>query len=200
MNLTLVASETFASGTTVFAPGLATIRAARPDAILVSALAQDAVFILKQRLHSGIPASTPIIGANGLNTAAIIRGAGPAAEGVIVGTAYDPGGTSARNRQFKAAFAQRYHHAPDVFAAQGYDGIYALAAALRHAHTTTDRRELRAALAALKHVPAVLSPSGYFSFTANREANLSPTVRIVRHGHFVRYPIQSFLDSRFGRT
>jgi branched-chain amino acid transport system substrate-binding protein len=188
MGSTLVATETFSSGTTQFGPGLATIRAARPDVILVSALAQDAVFILKQRLRAGIPAATPIIGANGLNTPAIIRGAGAAAEGVIVGTAYDPGGTSGRNRQFKAAFHQRYHHSPDVFAAQGYDGIYTLAAALRNAHTIDDRRALRAALAALKHVPSVLSPSGHFSFTANRESNLSPTVRIVRHGHFVRFP------------
>jgi branched-chain amino acid transport system substrate-binding protein len=110
------------------------------------------------------------------------------AEGIIVGTAYDPSGTSARNRHFRAAYVHRYGHTPDVFAAQGYDGIYALATALRHANTTRDRQALRAALAALKDVPAVLSASGHFSFSANREANLAPTVRIVRHGRFVRFP------------
>jgi branched-chain amino acid transport system substrate-binding protein len=188
MGLTIVATQTFASGATHFGPHLATLKAARPDAILVSALAQDAVLILKQRLQAGIPAGIPIIGANGLNTSAIIRGAGVAAEGVIVGTAYDPSGPSARNRHFHTAYVNHYHHTPDVFAAQGYDGIYALATALRHAHTTSDRRALRAALAALKDVPAVLSANGYFSFSANREANLAPTVRIVRHGHFVRFP------------
>jgi branched-chain amino acid transport system substrate-binding protein len=188
MGLTVVASQTFASGVTQFGPHLATLKAARPDALLVSALAQDAVLILKQRLQAGIPASIPIIGANGLNTSAIIRGAGVAAEGVIVGTAYDPSGTSARNRHFRAAYVHRYGHAPDVFAAQGYDGIYALATALRHANIPSDRRALRAALAALKDVPAVLSANGHFSFSANREANLAPTVRIVRHGHFVRFP------------
>jgi hypothetical protein len=51
-----------------------------------------------------------------------------------------------------------------------------------------DRQALRAALAALKDVPAVLSANGHVSFSANREANLAPTVRIVRHGHFVRFP------------
>lgn len=188
MGLSIVATETFASGTTQFAEQLATIKAARPDAILVSALAQDAVVILQQRLRMGIPATTPIIGANGLNTPAIIRGAGTAAEGVIVGTAYDPHGTSARNRHFRAAFYRRYRLVPDVFAAQGYDGIFALATALRHARTTDDRRALRPALAALRHVPSVLSPSGHFSFTPAREANLTPTVRIVRHGHFVHFP------------
>jgi len=188
MGLSIVATETFPSGTRQFTEHLATIKAARPDAILISALAHDAVVILRQRLQVGIPATTPIIGANGLNTPAIIRGAGRAAEGVIVGTAYDPDGTSARNRLFRAAFSRRYHLVPDTFAAQGYDGIYTLATALRRAHTTDDRRALRAALAALRHIPSVLSPSGHFSFTVAREANLTPTVRIVRHGHFVRFP------------
>jgi branched-chain amino acid transport system substrate-binding protein len=188
MDLSIVATATFASGTTQFATHLATIEAARPAVILISALADDAVFILKQRLQVGIPATTPIIGANGLNTPAIIRGAGTAAEGVIVGTAYDPDGTSARNRHFRAAFSRRYHLVPDTFAAQGYDGIYTLATALRHARTTDDRGALRAALAALRHVPSVLSASGHFSFTAAREASLTPTVRIVRHGRFVRFP------------
>jgi branched-chain amino acid transport system substrate-binding protein len=188
MGLTIVATQTFASGATHFGTPLATLKAARPDALLVSALAQDAVRILTQRLQVGMPARIPIIGANGLNTAALIRGAGVAAEGVIVGTAYDPSGPSARNRHFRAAYVHRYGHPPDVFAAQGYDGIYALATALRHAHTTRDRQALRAALAALQDVPAVLSATGHFSFSANREANLVPTVRIVRHGRFVRFP------------
>lgn len=188
LGLNIVASATFASGARQFAPLLDTIRVARPDAILIGALADDAVSILKQRFGAGIPARTTLIGANGLNTPAIIRGAGAAAEGVIVGTGYDPSSPAARNRHFIAAYSRRYHLAPDTFAAQGYDGIYALAAALRHVHTIGDRSELRAALAALRHVPSVLSPSGHFSFTAAREARLTPTVRIVRHGRFVHFP------------
>jgi branched-chain amino acid transport system substrate-binding protein len=188
MGISLVATETFASGTTEFATHLTAMANVRPDVILVSALAGDAVNILNQKLRAGIPAGTTIIGANGLNTEAVIRGAGVAAEGLIVGTIYDPSGTSTRQRHFKAAFAKRYHHAPDVFAAQGYDGIYALAMALRRANMTTDRRAVRDALAALKGVPSVLSATGQFSFTPGREANLVPTVRIVRHGEFVRFP------------
>jgi branched-chain amino acid transport system substrate-binding protein len=188
MGLMLVATRTFASGTTQFAPHLAAIAGARPDVILVSALAQDAVVLLRERLRAGIPATTPIIGANGLNTPALIRGAGIAAEGVIVGTAYDPDGPSPRNRRFKAAFGKRYHLAPDVFAAQGYDGIYTLATALRRAHTIDNRQSLRAALASLKDVPSVLAATGHFSFTPQREATLAPTVRIVRHGQFVPFP------------
>lgn len=188
MGLTLAASETFASGTTQFGRSLAAIEAVKPDAILVSALAQDAVSILKQRVEAGIPVATPIIGANGLNTPAIIRGAGSAADGVIVGTIFDPGATLARNRRFRAAFSNRYHEAPDVFAAQGYDGVYTIAAALRRANTIDDRRALRGALANLRDVPSVLSASGHFSINARREANLTPTVQIVRGRRFVRFP------------
>jgi branched-chain amino acid transport system substrate-binding protein len=106
---------------------------------------------------------------------------------VIVGTAYDPNAPTARNRHFEAAFARRYHQAPDTFAAQGYDGVYTLATALRQARTTSDRRALRAALTTLKGVPSVLSPTGHFSFSADREARMTPTVRIVRNGRFQRY-------------
>jgi branched-chain amino acid transport system substrate-binding protein len=187
LGIRMVTTQTFASGTTQFGPHLDAIKAARPQVILVAALAQDAVSILRQRLRAGIPATTPIIGANGLNTPSIIRGAGPAAEGVIVGTAYDPDNPSPRNRHFTATFDRHYHHAPDVFAAQGYDGISTLVTALRRSHTLDDREALRAALAGLTAIPSVLSPTGHFSFTAQREPTLAPTVRIVRHGQFVRF-------------
>jgi branched-chain amino acid transport system substrate-binding protein len=188
MGLTVVANETFASGATQFGHPLAAIASARPDAVLVSALAQDAVLILKQRVEAGIPAATPIVGANGLNTPAIIQGAGAGADGVIVGTIFDPSGAWTRNRHFRTGFVNRYHHAPDVFAAQGYDGISTVVMALRYANTISKRRELRTALANLKGVPSVLSADGHFAFTAKREANLAPIVRIVRHEKFVRFP------------
>jgi hypothetical protein len=65
--------------------------------------------------------------------------------------------------------------------------VYTVVTALRNARTTSDRRALRAALSILKNVPSVLSPSGHFSMSADREANLSPTVRIVRNGRFERF-------------
>lgn len=185
MGLVVVATETYSTGVQDFSAHLDRIKAARPDAILVAALAREAVLILKQRRQAGIPAGVHIIGANGLNTPAIIAGAGAAAEGTIVGTAYYAGGRSQHNRQFIAAYTGRYHRAPDVFAAQGYDGLHILAAALRHANTTRDRRALRAALAATKDVPVVLGAGSAFSFTAHREANLAPTVQVVHKGRFV---------------
>jgi branched-chain amino acid transport system substrate-binding protein len=145
------------------------------------------VLILKQRLVAGIPAIIPIVGANGLNTPAIIRGVRAAANGVIVGTIYNPSAASTRNLHFRAAFTHRYGHSPDLFAAQGYDGIYTLAAALRRAHTTDDRSGLRAALAGLKDVPSLLPATGHFSFTPQREANLTPAVQIVHRGEFIPF-------------
>lgn len=68
-----------------------------------------------------------------------------------------------------------------------YDGIYTLATTLRNAHMTANRRGLRTALASLEDVPSVLSASGHFSFTATRELDLTPLVRTVLHGRFVRF-------------
>jgi hypothetical protein len=69
---------------------------------------------------------------------------------------------------------------------RSHEGRYSMA--LRHANTTANRRALRAALATLNHVPSVLSATGRFSMTANREANLEPTIQIVRNGRFVHFP------------
>ncbi|HWE63164.1 MAG TPA: ABC transporter substrate-binding protein [Chloroflexota bacterium] len=187
LGLSIVATETYATGAQDFSAQLGRIKAAKPDAILVAALAQEGVLILKQRRRAGIAAGVHIIGANGLNTPAVIAGAGAAAEGTIVGTAYNSGGTTPRNRRFIAAYTNRYHHAPDVFAAEGYDGLHILAAALHNAGATGDRHAVRAALAAIANVPVVIGSGGTFSFTAQREAKLAATVQIVRNGRFVTF-------------
>ena len=57
MGLAMVATETYATGARDFSSHLATIKAAQPDALLVAALAQEAMLILKQRQLSGMPDS-----------------------------------------------------------------------------------------------------------------------------------------------
>ena len=74
-----------------------------------------------------------------------------------------------------------------MFGAQGYDGLHILAAALRSASAPGDRQAVRTALASLKDVPVVVGSTGSFSFTAQREANLTPTVQVVLHGRFQRF-------------
>lgn len=187
LGMRVVDTETFPTGARQFGSQFARIRAAKPDAVLVGALAQEGGTLLAQGRHSGLPATVRFIGANGMNAPTTLTRAGVAAEGLIVGTTWYASNPSPYNRDFIAAYTARYHRAPDQYAAQAYDGLHVLAAALRDAGASTGRDAVRAALATVRDVPVVLGSTGVFSFTAARDANLIPTVQVVRGGHFTAF-------------
>jgi branched-chain amino acid transport system substrate-binding protein len=187
LGLTVVDTETFATGDKDFSTQLTKIKGAHPDAILVGALAKEAVLILTQGRRLGIPARVHFIGGNGFNSPAIITGAGKAAEGAIAGTAWFANSEAPLNRRFVRAYRARYKKAPDQFAAQAFDGLHILAAAIKKADTTDDRKAVRNALATIKGVPVVTGASGTFSFTRTRDAAEVGTVQIIQNGQFVQY-------------
>lgn len=187
MKLTVVDTETFATADKDFSRQLTKIKDAHPDVILCGALAPAAVPILVQARQLGIPASVHFIGGNGFNSPAVISGAGNAAEGAIEGTAWFANGKATLNQKFISAYRARYGKAPDQFAAQAFDGVNIVAAALKAAHTTSDRKAVRGAMAALKPVPVVTGASGTFHFTSDRDAGEQGTVQIIQHGAFVAY-------------
>ncbi len=180
-------TETFATGDKDFSTQLTKIKGSKPDAILVGALAPEAVLILTQGRQLGIPTGVHFIGGNGFNSPAVISGAGKAAEGAIEGTAWFANGPSALNQSFVKSYKARYGKAPDQFAAQAYDGVNILAAAIKGAGTTSDRAKLRNALATVKNVPVVTGASGTFAFTATRDAGEAGTVQIIQNGQFAQY-------------
>jgi branched-chain amino acid transport system substrate-binding protein len=187
LNLSVVDSETFATGDKDFKIQLTKIKSAHPDAILVGALAPEAAQILTQGRQLGIPASVHFIGGNGFNSPAVISGAGSAAEGAIEGTAWFSGARTALNQRFVTAYKARYGKAPDQFAAQAFDGMNIMVAGVRLANTTGDRTALRDALARVTNVPVVTGASGRFSFTPTRDAGELGTVQIIQHGQFMHY-------------
>lgn len=187
MGIRLVDSETFTTRSTDFSAELVRIRDAHPDAVLVAALYRQAVQILRQGRRVGIPAAVHFIGGTSLNTPELLVGAGPAAEGVIASSQWSSQTMTAPNRRFVAAYRARYGRNPDRFAAQAYDSLNIVAAAIRTAETTSNRAAVRAALARIKGVPVVTGTTGTFSFTASREPDEQSLVQIVQHGRFVEY-------------
>ncbi len=148
--------------------------------MIVSALANEGTQIVVQARQLGL--SKPIIGGNGLNSPAIIKNAGQAAEGVIVGAAWNSANDAPENKRFIEAYKAKFANAePDQFAAQAYAGIYILAEALRIAGPNADRAALRDAMTRVKNVPTVLGP---FSFKENRDGDHPPVVQIVKDGKF----------------
>jgi branched-chain amino acid transport system substrate-binding protein len=174
----ITTEQTFSRDQTDFSVQLEEIAASRPDAVFVTAPSSAAASILVQARQHGLD-KTPIVGSNAFNSDAVLRTAGDAAEGLIVGSAWSASNPAPRNQQFIQAYRARYGVDPDQLAAQAYSGVYILAAAIHDSHSVSDPRAVRAAL---EQVKGLDTPLGQFSFTDAHDADYPATVQIVRLG------------------
>lgn len=186
--LEVVATETFAKGDIDFSAQLTKIKALRPDAVICSALVEEAANIILQARTLGIPANVHFIGGNGFNSQKISEIAGAAADGTITGSPWFLDDPNPRNRRFVAAYTKQFGTAPDQFAAQAYDALSIMAKALGTVKLTgdlgRDRTALRDALAKVRNLQGV---GGAFSFDANRDAEQKGRVLIVKDRRFTLY-------------
>ncbi len=193
-NVNVVDEETFAKGDTDFSAQLTKMLGMNPDALVVSALAAEAVQIINQARQQGY--TGPIIGGNGFNSPAVLKQAGANAEGLIVGGAWNPSNPnpSASSVQFAAAFTAANGHGPDQFAAQAYTGAWLMATAIRCANST-DAAAVNTALGNIKNME---TPLGSFSFDDKGEPSHEPIAQIVKDGKFV--PLASVMGGSMMAT
>lgn len=183
----IINEQTFSSTDSDYKAQLTAIKADKPDAIVVSALARPAQMILRQaRRDVGIDPRVAIIGGNGFNSQAVLKAAGDTAEGLVVGAAWNPNATDEQSKTFTRKYKAKYGKDPDQFAAQAYAGVYILYDAARHANLpgkslADARTAMRDSLKDTRNLQTVL---GSFSFTDKRDADHLPAVQIVRDGRF----------------
>jgi branched-chain amino acid transport system substrate-binding protein len=182
-DIQVLATETFNKNDSDFSAQLTKIKGLKPDAIIVSALAEEAAGIMSQGRQLGIPESVPFIGGNGFNSPKLAQLAGPAAEGAITGAAWLISNDTPGNKAFVEEYNKKYGTNPDQFAAQAYTGVYILANAIKTANSS-DSTAIRDAMAKIKDLDTVL---GKFSFDANREPVHSPVVQVIKNGKFELY-------------
>ena len=182
-DIQVLATETFNKNDSDFSAQLTKIKGLKPDAIIVSALAEEAAGIMSQGRQLGIPESVPFIGGNGFNSPKLAQLAGPAAEGAITGAAWLISNDTPGNKAFVEEYNKKYGTNPDQFAAQAYTGVYILANAIKTA-SSSDSTAIRDAMAKIKDLDTVL---GKFSFDPNREPVHSPVVQIIKNGKFELY-------------
>ena len=120
---------TFSKADTDFHALLDTVKKSNADAIVVSGLIDAAVPLVTQAREIGI--DTPIIGGNGFNSPALIKAAGAAAEGVIVGAAWNSASDNEQNVKFLKDYQAKFSAAPDQFSAQAYAGMQIIDHAVR---------------------------------------------------------------------
>ena len=174
----VVGTQTFAKPDRDYNAQLTALIAAKPDVLVVSALADNAASIVAQARQRGW--TGPVLGGNGFNSPAFIKNAGAAAEGVMVGTSWNSLSQDPANQKFLAAMKKAGVN-PDQFSAQAYTGVIILAEAIRQSGGKTGREDIEAGLGQLKDLE---TPLGKFSFTPGRDAQHEPSVQQVKDGKF----------------
>jgi branched-chain amino acid transport system substrate-binding protein len=183
----ILSEQTFGTNDVDFKAQLNAVKAENPDAIVVSALINPAKLITQQaRNDVGIAPEVHIIGGNGFNSPALIADTGGAAEGVVVGAAWNSASTEELSLQFIENYNKANSKNPDQFAAQSYSGVYIMYDAIKRADVEGKtleeaRTAIRDALKSTNDLPTVL---GDFSFTDKRDADHLPVVQIVQNGKF----------------
>ncbi len=169
---------TFSKADTDFRALLTEAKGHAPDAIVVSGLIEAAVPLVTQARELGIEA--PIIGGNGFNNPALMKQAGQAAEGVVVGAAWNSASDNPANTDFLAAYQQKYQAAPDQFAAQAHAGMMIIDSAIRSA-CNGERDAIKTGFGTIKDFSTVL---GDVTINAQRDIEHDAVVQVVKDGKF----------------
>jgi branched-chain amino acid transport system substrate-binding protein len=122
----------------------------------------------------------PIIGGNGFNNPQLMADAGEAAEGVVVGAAWNSSSDNPENQAFLEAFEAKFGSAPDQFAAQAYTGLMLIDEAVR-AGCSGERDAIKDGLAGIE---GAATPLGELSINENRDAEHEAVVQVVEGGTF----------------
>jgi branched-chain amino acid transport system substrate-binding protein len=131
---TLVFSRSYArvEGKTEFRDFIDELRSADPDIIFFAGLEPWAGDFFRTARQARL--QTPVLGAFS-DTPSMLEAAGPALEGAVFFDFYDPRASSPENQVFVAKFRKRFGRDPDTFAAQAYDAMMLLAAAVEKTHS-----------------------------------------------------------------
>lgn len=161
---TIVASESFVKGDVDFNTQLTSIKATDAEVIFVPAYYNDAAYITTQAAELGM--AIPFLGGDGWD-GVIAQSVDPAAlEGAVFLTPFNATSTDAKVQDFVAKYSEAYDATPDQFAADGYDSIYVIAAAMEKA-ASTESADLIAAMTQIE----VTGLTGNMTFNADGEPN-----------------------------
>ena len=191
LKIPVTTTETFAKGDVDFKAQLTKIKASHPDAIVLSALLAEGAPIMVQARQLGL--NVPFIGGNGMNSVKVFDLAKGASDDLWVGSPWSIENRTPANTRFIAAYTQAYKSPPDQFAAQAYDAMHIVAAALKTVKLGGDLAQERAALR--NALPAIKwdGATGPFAFRratdkagrpAGYDADQTPIVSVTKAGHY----------------
>ena len=174
----IVSDQSFTSGDKDFNTQLTSIKSAKPDVIFVPGYYQEASFILTQAKQLGI--NTPFVGSDGWDGVTTQLGTNAnIANGAIFLSPFFSADSAENVKNFVAKYQEAYKAVPDQFAADAYDGVYAIAKAYEKAGS----KDTDALIKAMKEIE-VDGVTGKFSFDETGEPNKDAKYIQIQKGEY----------------
>ena len=152
-------------GQSDYAAEIATLRAAKPEAVFFFLPGGMGINFLKQYAQAGLSKDIPVYGPAFSFDERILKAVGPAALGVKNGSQWTHDLNNPANTQFVEAYQKAYGRMPTLYASQGYDTARLIGSALKT--VGGDLTNLDAFKAAIKSANFD-SVRGNFSFGTNQ--------------------------------
>lgn len=186
--LDIVEVQTFTSSTnTDFSTQINAIQDSGAELVFLPIYAAEAATFLTQA--SGKLDNVVFFGCDGLD-GLLTKVSDPAlAEGVMMLTPFAADSSDEKVQAFVKAYEDAYGATPDQFAADGYDAVYTIAAALAQAGVTPDSKDdtFNAKMVAAMTQITVQGVTGTMTWTADGETTKAAQAMVIRDGTAVLY-------------
>ncbi|MBE6024639.1 MAG: ABC transporter substrate-binding protein [Cellulosilyticum sp.] len=180
VGLTVVAQESFNTGDVDFKTQLTKIKDVNADCLFLPLYYAEVGYITEQATTVGI--SLPYFGCDGWD--GIIKqlnGETANIEGATFLTPFVATSEEENIKAFVTSYQAAYSATPDQFAADGYDGVYAIKAAIEKCGDDVTNENLIAAMTEIE----VKGLTGDMTFTPEGEPNKSAKVAVIENGEYV---------------
>ena len=186
--LTLEYEGTFTADTaTDFSVQLTAAQSAGADMLFLPIYYQPAAVILQQANQMGY--APTFFGVDGMDGILTLENFDTSlAEGVYLLTPFSADADDARTQAFVAEYQKRYGEVPNQFAADGYDAVYIVKAALEAAGCTPDMSAAEICEALIKVMPTIsvdgITGEG-MTWAASGEVSKAPMAVVIKDGVYV---------------
>jgi branched-chain amino acid transport system substrate-binding protein len=152
----ILAKESTQQGDTNFGPLATKIVALNPDMLFLATPPEQGANVVVQARQAGLAPETKLVGIGNLAAPAYARTGGKAVWGTYYTSDYFVGLPTAENKEFVAAYQDKMHTEPDVFAAGAYAAAMIVGHAIQAAGDHPDREKIRDAIGRITDLPTVL--------------------------------------------
>lgn len=180
---TVSVKEAFGDDDVDFKTQLTKVKSSDAEAIFVPAYYEKVSFILKQAKELAI--TLPFFGCDGWDGVLKQLGADSAlAEGAIFLTPFAANDEDAAVQKFVKAYQEKFNSVPDQFAADAYDGVYVIKAAIEKAGIKANTEFVNDDLIGAMTQISVKGLTGDMTFTKGGEPNKAAKVVEVKNGEY----------------